>query len=67
MMFVPSHSARKKAKDAPNNVQMNMINLAQTSLELLKGGDVSIFLVVISNPDSLHFNCDCTSITLSTF
>ena len=43
-MFVPSHSARKKAKDAPNNVQMNMINLAQTSLELLKGGDVSIFL-----------------------
>ena len=53
-------------KDAPNHVPMNMIGLAQTSREILEDGDVPIFLVVLSTPDSLQFNCDRTGILLST-
>ena len=34
-------------KDAPNHVLMNMICLAHTSREILKEGDVPIFLVVL--------------------
>ena len=53
-------------KDAPNHVPMNIIGLAQTSCKILEDGDVPIFLVVLSTPDSLQFNCDRTSITLTT-
>ena len=56
----------KMVKDAPNYVPMNMIGLAQTSREILEDGDVPIFPVVLSTPDSLQFNCDCTGIPLST-
>ena len=38
-------------KDAPNHVLTKMIGLAQTSHEILKDSDVTIFLVVISDPD----------------
>ena len=46
---------------------MNMIGLAQISCEILKDGDVPIFMVVLSTPYSLHFNCDHTGIPLSNF
>ena len=51
-MFSPSPSTWKMGKDAPNHVPMNMIGLAHTSREILKDGDVPIFLVVLINPDS---------------
>ena len=54
-------------KDAPNNVLMNMIGLAHTSLEILEDGVVPIFPVVISTPDSIQFNFDFTGIPLSIF
>ena len=58
-------------KDAPNHVTMNMIDLAQTAREILEVGDVPIFPVVLSTPDtlqlSLHHNCDSFGILLSTF
>ena len=41
-------------KDAPNHVPMNMIGLAQTSRKTLDDGDVPIFPVVRSTPDSLQ-------------
>ena len=34
-------------KDAPNNILMNMIGKAQTSREILEGGDILIFPVVL--------------------
>ena len=66
-MSFPSPSTWKMVKDAPNHIPMNMIGLAQTSREILEDGDVPIFPVVISTPDSLQFNCDHTGIPLSTF
>ena len=66
-MLFPSPFTWKMVKYAPNHVPMNMIGLAQTLREILEDGDVPIFLVVLSTPDSLHFNCDCTGIPLSTF
>ena len=51
--------------DAPNHVPMNMIGLSQTSHEILEDGNVPMFLVVLSTPDSLHFS-DNTGIPLST-
>ena len=54
-------------KDATNHVPMNMIGLAQTSREILEDSDVPIFPVVLSTPDSLQLNCDCTGTPLSTF
>ena len=66
-MFFPSPPTWKMVKEAPNHVLMNMIGLSQTSREILKDGDVPIFPVVLSTPDSLHFNCDHTRIMLSTF
>ena len=54
-------------KDALNNFPMNMVGLAHTSREILKNGDVQIFLVVLSTLDFLHFNYDCTGNPLSTF
>ena len=41
-------------KDAPNHVPMNIIGLAQTSREILEDGDVPLFIVVLSTPDSLQ-------------
>ena len=35
------------AKDAPNHIMMNMIGLAQTSLEILEDSDILIFTVVL--------------------
>ena len=70
-MFFPSPSTWKMVKDAPTNVLMNMIGLAQTSREILKDGDVPIFMVVLSTLDSLQSSLnhyfDCTGIPLSTF
>ena len=66
-MFFPSPSTWNMVKDTTNHVPMNMIGLAQISLEILEGGDVPIFTVVLSTPDYLQFNCDCTGILLSTF
>ena len=43
-------------KDAPNYIPMNMIGLAQTSCEILKDGDILIFLVVFINPKALRPN-----------
>ena len=37
-------------KDAPNNIMMNIIGLAQTSRKILKGGDILIFSVVLITP-----------------
>ena len=37
-------------KDAPNNILMNMICSSQTSHEILKDGDILIFLVVLITP-----------------
>ena len=58
-------------KDASNHVTINMIDLAQTAREILEGGDVPIFPVVLSTPDtlqlSLHHHCDSIGILLSTF
>ena len=60
----------KMAKNSPNHVPMIIIGLAQTSPEILKDGDVPIFPVVISTPDSLQLilnhHCDHTSTLLST-
>ena len=57
-------------KDAPNNVLMNMIGLDQTSHEILEGGDVPIFTVVLGTPDSIQYSlnnyCDITGILVST-
>ena len=53
-MFFPSPSTWKMVKDAPNNVPTNMIGLAHTSCEILKDGDVPIFLVVLINTYSTH-------------
>ena len=66
-MFFPSTSTWNIVKDAPNYVPMNMVGLDQTSREIIKDGKVPIFWVVLSTPDSLHFNCDRTGILLSTF
>ena len=66
-MFFPLPSMWKMVKDAPNYVPMNMIGLAQTSRKILEEGDVLIFPVVLSTPDSLQFKCDRTGILLSTF
>ena len=58
-------------KDAPNHVPMNMIGLAQTSCKIIKYGDVPIFPVVLSTPDSSQYSfnhyCDLNGIPLSTF
>ena len=53
-MFYPSPSIWKMVKDATNHFPMNMIGLAHTSREILDNGDVPIFLVVLSTPDSLQ-------------
>ena len=57
-------------KETPNHVPINMIGLAQTSRKIIEDGDVPIFLVVLSNPESLHSSlnhyCDCTGMLLST-
>ena len=70
-MFFPSPSTWKMVKDAPNNVSMNMIGFDQNSRKILEDGDVPIFPVVLSTPDSLklslHHHYDRTSISLSTF
>ena len=66
-MFFPSPSTWKMVKYTPNHVLTNMIGLAQTSREILEDGDVTILPVVLSTPDSLQFNCDCTGIPLSIF
>ena len=52
-------------KEATNHVPMNIIDLAQTSRKIIEGGDVPIFLVFLSTPDSPNL-CDCTGIPLST-
>ena len=41
-------------KDAPNHIPINMIGLAQTSREILEGGDILIFLVVLITPQALQ-------------
>ena len=66
-MFFPSPSTWNMVKDAPNNVPINIIGLAQTSREIIKDIDVPISPVVLSTPDSLQFNCDCIVIPLSAF
>ena len=65
-MLFPLPSTWNMVKDAPNNVLMNMIGLAQTSRKKIKDSDVPIFPVVLSTLDSLHF-CDRTGIPLSIF
>ena len=52
-MFFPSPSTWKMVKDAPNIFLMNMIGLDQNSRKILKEGDVPIFPLVLSNPDTL--------------
>ena len=66
-MLFHSSSMWKKVKDAPNHVPMKMIGLAHNSRKILEDGDAPILPVVISNPDSLRFNCDRTGIPLSNF
>ena len=66
-MFFPSPSGWEMEKDAPNQVPMNVIILAQTSHKILEDGFVPIFPVVISTPYSLQFKWDCTGIPLSAF
>ena len=66
-MFFHSPSTWNMVKDASNNVPMNIIGLSQTSRKILEDGDLPIFPLVLSTPDSLQFNCDCTGILLSTF
>ena len=41
-------------KDAPNNIPMNMIGLAQTSYEILEEGDILILPVVLIAPKTLR-------------
>ena len=41
-------------KDAPNNIMMNMIGLAQTSHEILEDGDFPISPVVLIALGSLQ-------------
>ena len=55
-MFFLSTSTWKMMKDAPNNVPMNMLDLAQSSRKILEDGDVPKFLVVLITPDSLQLN-----------
>ena len=66
-MFFHSPSTWNMVKDASNNVPMNIIGLSQTSRKILEDGDLPIFPLVLSTPDSLQFNCDFTGILLSTF
>ena len=66
-MFFPSPSTWKMAKDAPNHVPMDMIDLSHNSRKILKDGVVTIFLVVLSTFNYLQFNCDRTGIPLSNF
>ena len=66
-MLFPSPYTWKMAKYAPNNVPINTVGLAQPSREILEDGDVPILPVVLSTPDSLQSNYDCTGILLSTF
>ena len=67
----PSPFTWKMSKDSPNHVPMNMIDLSQTSQEILEDGDVQIFPVFLSNSDPLHLSLnhhyDRTIIPLSTF
>ena len=53
-MFFPSHYTWKMVKDAPNHVTMKMIDLSQTSREILKDLDVPILPVILITPDSIH-------------
>ena len=66
-MFFPSTSTWKMATDNPNHIPMNMIGLAKTSREIIKDGDIPVLTVVLGTLDYLQFNCDRTSIMLSTF
>ena len=42
-------------KDAPNNIMMNVIGLAQTSRKTHEDGDILIFPVVFITPKSLQY------------
>ena len=53
-MFLPSSSTWKMVKDDPNNILMKMIGLDQTSQKILEGGDVPIFTVGLTTPNSLQ-------------
>ena len=66
-MFFPLPYTWKMVKDTPNHFPMNIIGLAQTSRKILEDYDILIFPVVLSTPDSLQLNYDCTGIPLSTF
>ena len=52
-MFFPSPSMGNMVKDVPNNFPMNIIGLAQTSLEILEDSDILIFTVVLITPKAL--------------
>ena len=54
-------------KDTPGRVSMNIIYLAHTSHDILEDVVLSIFPMVLSTPDALELNFDCTGILLSTF
>ena len=41
-------------KDAPNNIPMNMIGLAQTSCEILEDRDILIYPVIWITPEALR-------------
>ena len=41
-------------KDAPNNILMNMIGLAQTSRKILKDGDILMLPVGLINMKALY-------------
>ena len=43
-------------KDAPNRIPVNLIDLAQTSREILDDGDILIFLVVLITPKASWYN-----------
>ena len=47
-MLFPLPSTWNMVKDAPNNVLMNMIGLAQTSRKIPEDSDVPIFPAVLS-------------------
>ena len=70
-MFFPSPSMCKMVKYSPNCVPMDMVGLYKTSREIPEDGDVPIFPVVLSTPDSLQSSlnhyCYRTGILLSTF
>ena len=64
---IPFNFQMDDGKRLPQSCSENIIGLAHTSYEILKDGDVLIFMVVLITLYSPQFKCDRTGILLSKF